>query len=88
VAAFLAAGTGQVVILATRTHCHGEVDRAEFVDEEKARVLCRRRNAAVGRRCVPAPPMERAALWETARLLPRGEDGGFAERFLEARWAL
>jgi hypothetical protein len=94
----LAAGTAQVVILATRTHRAGEADRVEVVDEEHARMF-RRRNAAIGRHAVPAAavPGERGprkiavsgrrevrqSLYETARLLPRGDDGGFAERFLK-----
>ena len=93
--AYLAAGAAQVVILATRTHGVGDVERAEFVDEEEARLL-RRRNAAIGRRRVPTLPLDRrtadarwreASLYETARLMPSGGDGGFAEKFLRDRRA-
>jgi hypothetical protein len=46
-----------------------------------------RRSAALGKS--PSVGAGRQSLYETARLLPRGDDGGFAERFLEARrgWA-
>lgn len=80
--AHLRVGAAQVVILATRTHHTGEEDRVEFVDEEEARLL-RQRNAAVVRHAVPAG--RRESQYETARLWPRGDDGGFAERFLADR---
>jgi hypothetical protein len=55
---------------------------------------------AVGRRSVPAPEWVReligngavmpsdavgARIYETARIMPRGDDGGFAEQFLRGR---
>lgn len=94
VAAQLAVGAAQVAVLATRTHRAGEADRVEVVDEEQSRSL-RRYNAAIGRHQVPALPTDRwiadagrrNALYDTAPLLPRGNDGGFAERFLEERRA-
>lgn len=59
VTAHLAAGTAQVVILATRTHRAGEAGRVEVVDEEETRIM-RQRNAAIGRHHVAAPLTESA----------------------------
>lgn len=51
----LGSGAAQVVVVATRTHRAGEVDRVEVVDEERTRVI-RQRNSAVGRRWVADSP--------------------------------
>jgi hypothetical protein len=74
------------------------VRNAKTLDPDITRVL-RRHNAAVGRHHVPAPPSEHGVReirfgdgirrgepeYGTAPILPRGNDGGFAERFLKDR---
>lgn len=71
----LAAGIASVVVFARRAHWDaswGGVP-AEFADEETQRI------------CYVARPDRK--IREAARTLPRGDDGGFAERFLRARRA-
>ncbi len=90
VLAHLDAGRANCVVFATRDHYrHGHAPRVEFADAGQQ--IVRQRNAAVGRHRMTSlarlnQEIQAAdSVYETARLLPRGDDGGFAERFLRGR---